>query len=105
MLAVYDHDVIGSNDFAGLCVVSCKDIPRLSASRASVLDPDAPERKNLLLPLFQIKESLALRELEARSNRSDPAAAKALKSIGRYLQPSSNKRWTETFMTRLKPKP
>ncbi len=86
MLAVYHYNFIGANDFAGLCVVSCKDIPRLSASRASVLDPDAPECKNLLLPLFHIKETLALRELEARNDRYDAAAYKALRSIGRDVK-------------------
>ena len=46
LLAVFDQDVI-KDDFAGVCVVPCKDIPRLGADdeQRSILEVDAPERK------------------------------------------------------------
>ena len=50
LLAVFDQDVI-EDDFAGVCVVRCKDIPRLGADdeQRAILEVDAPQRK-----VFQI---------------------------------------------------
>ena len=75
LLSVFDHDIVGANDFAGMCVVSCKDIPRLASAQASLTDPRAAQRKNLTLPLFRCyKETLAFRELDVRSHLGDAKA-------------------------------
>ena len=85
MLAIYDHDVIGSNDFAGLCVIAGKDIPRLSA-RTSTSDPDAVQKRNLILPLFTPPETIAFRELEMRHHLNDSDATNFWKSQRKFME-------------------
>ena len=80
LLSVFDHDVIGANDFAGMCVVACKDIPQLASPEASLTDPDAPQRKNLTLPLFRYtSETPVFAEMDARSHLGDAKAANFFK--------------------------
>ena len=75
LLSVFDHDIVGANDFAGVCVVACKDIPQLISPEASLTDPDAPQRKNLTLPLFHYtNETPAFAELDARARLEDHKA-------------------------------
>ena len=81
LLSVFDHDIIRSNDFCGLCVVPCKDIPLLSPAESAFSDPNAVQRKNLMLPLFKLKKStVVLKELDARLNLSDPTASEFFKN-------------------------
>ena len=84
MLAVFDYDMISSNDFAGLCVVACKDIPRLDSGIASLGDPDAQVRKNLVLPLIHISATVTLHELETRKEASDSEASDAWKVYKKF---------------------
>ena len=63
VLGAYDYDILGKNDFMGICVVPCNDIPQLSNS-SSLLDENSPKRKNMTLPLFHIGESKALLALQ-----------------------------------------
>ena len=80
LLSVFDHDIVGANDFAGMCVVSCKDIPRLASPETSLTDPNAPQRKNLTLPLFRYtKETPAFAEIVARSRLGDTKASEFFK--------------------------
>ena len=66
LLSVFHHSVIGSDEFAGMCVVACKDIPHFT--------PD-PQRKELTLPLFRYStKTFALAELDARASWGDPKA-------------------------------
>ena len=75
LLSVFDHDVFGTNDFAGMCVVACKDIPRLSSSQTSLTDPRATQRRNMTLPLFRCtKASLAFKEIDVRAHQGDAKA-------------------------------
>ena len=75
LLSVFDHDIVGANDFAGMCVVACKDIPRLASPEESLIDPNAPQRKNLTLPLFRYtSETPAFVELDARARLGDDNA-------------------------------
>ena len=99
LLAVYDHDLIGSNDFAGLCAVACKDIPKLS-NRPSPTDPNAPHAKNLILPLFTPLETAVFKELEARHSMNDPDAIEFWKSQ-RKLIDKIYCRQKHTLMTQL----
>ena len=75
LLSVFDHDLFGPNDFAGMCVVSCKDIPRMASPQASLTDPRAPQRKNLTLPLFRYtSETPVFVELDVRAHLGDNKA-------------------------------
>lgn len=87
LLSVFDHDVVGSNDFAGMCVVACKDIPRIASPQASLTDPSAPQRKNLTLPLFRFTRTTAVfSELDSRSHLGDAKAEHFFK-LYRYQSP------------------
>ena len=80
LLSVFDHDIVGANDFAGMCVVACKDIPQLVSSEASLIDPNAPQRKNITLPLFRYtSETPAFVEIDARSRLGDAKATSFFK--------------------------
>ena len=85
LLTIFDHDVIGSNDFAGMCVVACKSIPRLRSTKAS-FDPATTQPKNLNLPLFQLTTKTAvLSELHTRSKLGDFKAIEFFKSNRKLL--------------------
>ena len=60
LMAVFDYDIVGSNDLCGLCVIPCNRIPRLS-NKGSITRPSGPERKNYHLPLFTIQPTAAFR--------------------------------------------
>ena len=80
LLSVFSHEVVGANDFAGMCVVACKDIPQLVSSEALPSDSDAPQRKNLTLPLFRYtSETPAFAELDARVREGDEKASNFFK--------------------------
>lgn len=80
VLSVFDHDIVGANDFAGMCVVACKDIPQLASTEASLTDPNAPQRVNLTLPLFRYThETPAFAELDARARLGDDKASNFFK--------------------------
>jgi hypothetical protein len=76
LFSVFDHDIVGANDFAGVCVVSCSDIPRLASPESSLTDPNAPQRVNLTLPLFRFThETPNFIELDARARLGDDKAS------------------------------
>ena len=75
LLSVFDSDVVGANDFAGMCVVACKDFPQLLPSEASLTDPNSPQRKNLTLPLFRYTSETHLSELDTRARLGDGKAS------------------------------
>lgn len=80
LMSVFDHDIVGANDFAGMCVVACKDLPQLSSPEASLTDPNAPQRMNLTLPLFRCThETPAFVELDARARLGDDKASEFFK--------------------------
>ena len=54
LLAMFDQDKIGKDDFAGMCVVSCNEIPF------------GDERKVEHLPLFEFADTSAMKELVDR---------------------------------------
>lgn len=58
LLAMYDHDRFGANDFAGICVVP------LSST------PQGNELKMEHLNLFHHHETLAYKEIEGRSSEN-----------------------------------
>lgn len=92
ILAVYDYDKLSANDYAGLCVVSCQEIPRLTSTKSSLLEDTGPEIKNFMLPLIHIQGSLPLRELEARQATSDPDACSFSKCYKEFLADVPRKR-------------
>ena len=86
LFSVFDHDIVGANDFAGMCVVDFRDIPQLSSSEHSLTDPDAPQRKNLTLPLFRYtSETPAFVELDARARLTDDKATDFFKANKKLL--------------------
>ena len=72
-LSLFNHPVIGSDSFTAMCAIACKDIPHSTS--------DNPQRKNLILPLFQfIDLTFATAELEFRAECGDGKASSFLKS-------------------------
>lgn len=65
----------------GMCAIACKKIPHLSGSaKSSLIDPMAPQRKNLRLPLFRFtSETQSLMELIARTESKDATVINFLK--------------------------
>ena len=66
----------------GMCAISCRKVPRLSAaSKSSLIDPNAPQRKTFRLPMFRFNtETPALAELMERAdNFRDGMAVNFLK--------------------------
>ena len=84
LVTVFDRDMkciisdCVQDDFAGVCVVPCKDIHRLGTDaeqRAMILELDAPQRKVFRLPLFCPPNTSAIRaDLESRARLSDSKA-------------------------------
>ena len=60
----------------GMCVISCGKIPHLQApTKSTLMDPNAPQRKNFRLPLFRLTlETAVLSELIARAEHKDRMA-------------------------------
>ena len=74
LLSVFDHDVRKS---AGMCLVSCRLIPRLQSGSHAILNEGAPERKVLRLPLVHpsaLSDSQVRVELEKRAGFNDSKA-------------------------------
>ena len=80
VLGAYDHDVVGKDDFMGICVVLCNGIPQIS-NRSSLLDDNCPRRRNLTLPLFHPEDSKALQELTSRHALADSEATDFLHTL------------------------
>ena len=89
VLGAYDHDVLGKDDFMGICVVLCKGIPQIS-NKSSLLDENSPKRMNLTLPLFHIEESVALQELALRHQLSDHEAIEFLNILSKSYHKQSH---------------
>lgn len=87
LLTVMDHDTFGRDDFAGMCVVSCRDIPRLGSvtEHHAIMDPNAPQRKVLRLSLFHpanaVTSPVVPAELQSRAAISDPKAKDITKIV------------------------
>ena len=60
-----------SSEVLGLCVVQGREIPHLYAHVDSLAQQNIPERKNLVLTLFLLQETPALKEIEARVEAHD----------------------------------
>lgn len=72
LLTVFDYNVIGFNEFVGMCAVACKDIPQMASPQASLSDPNAPQRKNFTLPIFRYtSETPVFLELDGRARMGD----------------------------------
>ena len=75
LLTIFDYNLIGYNEFVGMCVVACKDIPRLASPEASLTDPSSAQQVNLKLPLFRFTaETPAFLELDTRAGLGDEKA-------------------------------
>ncbi|XP_019853517.1 PREDICTED: protein unc-13 homolog D-like [Amphimedon queenslandica] len=71
LLAIFDHDTFGSNDFAGLCAVPCTSIPK-----------EGTEPKIEHLHLFHYEKTDAFKELELR--HTDSMAQDFLKHMKKF---------------------
>jgi hypothetical protein len=61
LFTVFDWDLVKKDDFAGMCIVPCSDIPRLQGTgaeqqRAMILEVDAPQRKVFRYHFFILPE-------------------------------------------------
>lgn len=72
LLAIYDHDTIGSNDFAGLCAVALNSTP---------LKGTEPKIEHL--NLFHYEKTSAYEELELRN--TDHSAHEFLKQMNKFV--------------------
>lgn len=72
LMAVFDHDLLSSDDFAGLCIIPCNSTKF-----------KGKERKIEHLNLFHYKETRAFEELERRS--AEKEANKFLKFIKMFV--------------------
>ena len=88
LLAVFDHDTIGSNDFAGLCVVKGLSIPVI----------EQEERKTEHLNLFHFKETPAYRELTLRSDSAAVDLCKFMKRFQSTLENSVSPKIAQKFL-------
>lgn len=69
LLAMFDQDKIGKDDFAGMCIVKCSDIPM------------GDERKVEHLPLFEYSDTPAMEELVARTKDATSGFCKLMKEF------------------------
>lgn len=82
LLTIFDHDIITSDDFTGICVIPLNSIP------GSTPDPSPSSKRNHTLPLFVITEetmSKSLVELGNRLHRGDSRAASFFKTNKKLL--------------------
>lgn len=91
VLSAYSYDKIGKNDFMGICVVQCSDIPLIS-STTLLLDDKVPKRSNFQLPLFQIEEVKALQELGVRHLSGETEASNFLKLLSKKYEYISSRK-------------
>ena len=73
LMAMFDYDLLSSDDFAGLCVIPCNSTPL----------EEGNEPKVEHLNLFHYKETRAFKELEKRSG--DQVAGEFLKFIKKLV--------------------
>ena len=77
LLSIFDHSTIGSDQLAGMCIVSCKDVPDSTC--------DAQQR-SMTLPLFRfIDMTFSFAEIEARANFGDTKASHFKSSVKKLL--------------------
>ena len=53
-LTVLDYDRYTKNDYCGMVVLSCEDIPRLPSGFSGIDSENAPQRKTYELPLLYL---------------------------------------------------
>lgn len=68
-LTVFDHDYIKKNEFCGMVVINCAEIPRLPSGSSGLDDPNAPQRKTFELALVTDTTTPALKELAERTHQ------------------------------------
>lgn len=67
--SVYDVNLVRSDEFMGMAVIECSEIPELKTLTSDLEDPSSPQRLNLSLALVKDTKTPALIELK---NRKDP---------------------------------
>ena len=67
-LTVLDYDRFTKNDYCGMVVLSCEDIPRLPNGFSGIDDASASQRKTYELPLLVDTMTPALMELSRRDH-------------------------------------
>ena len=80
VLVVYNSDILGKDDFIGMCAVLCNGIPQIS-NRSSLLDDNSPRRRNLTFPLFLAEDSKALQEFTSQHALADSEATDFLHTL------------------------
>ena len=71
-LTVLDYDRFTKNDYCGMVVISCEEIPRLPDGFSGIDNDNAPQRKTYELPLVVNTATPALIELSRRSHQNPP---------------------------------
>ena len=73
----------------GVCVISCHEIPTITEA-APLLNASNSSRRRLDLPLFRIKESNAMKELERRQKSDHEASVFLLDFHKQYMHVPNN---------------
>ena len=68
-LTVLDYDRFTKNDYCGMVVISCEEIPRLPNGFSGIDSDNAPQRKTYELPLVVNTTTPALIELSRRNHQ------------------------------------
>lgn len=66
--SVYDVNTLKSDEFMGMAVIQCKDIPQLKTLTSDVQDPKSPQRMNAEFTLVRDTKTPALMELKNRKD-------------------------------------
>ena len=67
-LTVLDYDRFTKNDYCGMVMISCEEIPRLPNGYSGIDNANAPQRKTYELPLIVDTATPALFELSRRNH-------------------------------------
>ena len=68
-LTALDYDRFTKNDYCGMVVLSCEEIPRLPYGSSGIDNANAPQRKTYEFPLVVDTATPALLELSRRNHR------------------------------------
>ena len=67
-LTVLDYDRFTKNDYCGMVVINCEEIPRMPDGVSGIDNDNAPQRKTYELPLVVNTATPGLLELSRRSH-------------------------------------
>ena len=96
-LTMLDYDRFTKNDYCGMVMISCEEIPRLPNGYSGIDNANAPQRKTYELPLIVDTATPALFELSRQNhhyvqdfNRWHSRRMSVFENIASKISPSPN---------------